>query len=752
MSRIRHLSIVVKMILVIIAIGGISVIALIGVLIWQSSIFNTQANQEVDLLVNEDFNHIAENAYAMVKIVDESVQQKVETDLNVAGYVLENAGGLSLDDETTSWQATNQLSNDTSEIQIPRLLVGEEWIGQDPDPAVEMPVVDEVQYLVGGTATIFQRMNEDGDMLRVATNVLKTDGQRAIGTYIPAVNPDGSPNTVVSTVLDGETYRGSAYVVNAWYVTAYEPLYGGDDEIIGMLYVGVKQENIGSLRKAISSIQIGETGYVFVLGGQGDDRGHYIISKGGQRDGEDIWEAQDSEGRYFIQSMVEKAVVLKPGELATEHYIWQNPGETEPRQKFARLVYYEPWDWVIGVSAYVDEFSQVQERLKGGLNDMVIWFIIAGLGLGVFAAYVVWRLAVSIARPLGVVTEAARHLSDNDLPKLVGGMEAAAQGNLDTNISLGHEFVTVNTGDELETVAEAFNKINAALSSVGEAFNRMMTDLHSIIDDVSGTSGEVEEASRQLAATAGESGNTTRQISTAIQDITEGISEQSRVVNDVSMSVDQVYRAIDGVAKGATEQADAVERASTITNLIASTMRSVAENAKGVQGQANSASDVARNGAETVDRTVEDMQAIKLQVDVSSEKVREMGTRSDQIGVILETIQDIASQTNLLSLNATIEAARAGEHGKGFAVVAAEVRRLADRTTGATQEINGIIIDIQETIAGAVAAMEESNAQVDTGVTSASQAGEALSSIHQAVSEVYNQAGVKSHKVVLPEP
>ena len=138
------------------------------------------------------------------------------------------------------------------------------------------------------------------------------------------------------------------------------------------------QEGYEKLRQTIMDIQVGKTGYVYVL----NSAGRYIISKDGKRDGADIHGAKDADGVFFIQEICRKARVLKPGEVATQFYPWQNKGEDQARLKLARIVYFEPWDWVIGASSYGDEFTEAETAIAGlGRQNLfrILWVALASM-------------------------------------------------------------------------------------------------------------------------------------------------------------------------------------------------------------------------------------------------------------------------------------------------------------------------------------------------------------------------------------
>lgn len=209
--------------------------------------------------------------------------------------------------------------------------------------------------------------------------------------------------------------------------------------------------------------------------------------------------------------------------------------------------------------------------------------------------------------------------------------------------------------------------------------------------------------------------------------------------NVVSSTATQIHATTQKIATGSANVAAQAVAVATAGEEMSATSGDIAQNCQLAAEGAQKASSAAQAGAEVVARSVAVMGHIAAKVQESAKTVALLGTRSDQIGAIIGTIEDIADQTNLLALNAAIEAARAGEQGRGFAVVADEVRALAERTTRATREIGEMIKAIQNETKGAVSAMEQGVCQVETGTEETQKSGQALQEILQQVHDVAMQ-------------
>jgi len=211
-------------------------------------------------------------------------------------------------------------------------------------------------------------------------------------------------------------------------------------------------------------------------------------------------------------------------------------------------------------------------------------------------------------------------------------------------------------------------------------------------------------------------------VSGILNQVKEAVAATASAANQISSSTEEMAAGAQEQSSQATEVAGAVEE---MTKTIYETTKNT--------GQATEASKnsgkVAKEGGKVVEETIHGMNRIAEVVKKSAETVQALGKSSDQIGEIVQVIDDIADQTNLLALNAAIEAARAGEQGRGFAVVADEVRKLAERTTKATKEIATMIKQIQKDTSGAVESMEQGTKEVEIGKQLAEKAGTSLQEI-----------------------
>jgi len=396
--------------------------------------------------------------------------------------------------------------------------------------------------------------------------------------------------------------------------------------------------------------------------------------------------------------------------------------------------------WGVYLRIPMKAVTATANRLTYQMVAIGIVLIILGL-IGIW-----WAFRWIAIRPIKVLQDAAKKLAQGETSTT--GLEKVAN-RPDELGDVGKAFnELVQFYDEISNVSQEVAqgnlqvdvKLRSEKDVLGNAIHHMIDSLRQLIGRLAESASKLNDASNQLASVATQAGQATNQIASTVQQVAKGTSQQSESINRTASSVEQMSRAISGVAKGAQEQAQAVAKASSITSQISTTVQKVAGNAQAMVKDSLESTSVAQSGAKTVEETVQGMEQIKTKVNISAQKVEDMGQRSNQIGAIVETIEDIASQTNLLALNAAIEAARAGEHGKGFAVVADEVRKLAERSSHATKEIAELVKSIRNSVSEAINAMSETLKEVEAGASKSSQAGQALAAIIKTAESVKQQA------------
>jgi methyl-accepting chemotaxis protein len=602
---------------------------------------------------HQNLEQVADLVYTASEASVSEMERRADASLRFARAMLDRRGRVSLDaSQPLAWDARNQVTGAIHRVSLPMLRVGGAGVGKNHDPGQPSASVDEIRAAGGVSTTLFQRMNDAGDMLRVATTVIGNDGRRGIGTFIAATGADGSRNPVVAAALRGERFVGRAFVVNDWYLAAYEPIRDGN-RTIGMLFVGVpEKDTVNQLLDRLETLRINATGHIVVLHGSGAARGTYLLSRDRQRDGENVWGAKDAEGRPYVEELVTKAVALGPGEAGEARLTLAEPGGAAAVAHLVRFRYFAPWDWVIAASVPEHESLAAANEVDR-INRQATVQLAAVMLVALVVTIAVWRVVSGrmAAQVRAIVTDLAQGAAQvvSAAGQLATASQSLSQGATEQAAALEETSASIEEMASMTRASAAHSQQAASLMSDVDgrvqSSRLALSTMETSMADIQAASQEVGKIIRTIdqiafqtnilalnaaveAARAGEAGMGFAVVAEEVRALAQRSAQAAKDTADlIQGSIEKTHAGTDQVANVSTAIAGIVESVATVKQLVAQVSAAGQQQAQGTEQVSEAIvhiEKVTQTTAATAEESAAASEELNAQAETSMDVVRKL--------------------------------------------------------------------------------------------------------------------------------
>jgi methyl-accepting chemotaxis protein WspA len=657
------------------------------------------------------------------------LESEVRQNLKVAEHVLAERGNLEAASGLQNWDAVNQFTGDARSITVPRARLGGQLLSSNPIPGHPLPIVDEVVSMVGGVTSIFQRITEQGDMMRVATTITDEHGRRVLGTFIPANRPDGTPNPMISSVLSRGVYVGPLVVAGNYYVGALEGIRDRSGRVDGMIHVGEKVRSQEFLQSGIERLSVRRKGEIVVIGCRGSQKGRVLISTGGESNGQLLLSDRDHHGRPYVEGEIQRVLARQPGTVLYDKYVTSNGSS-----RSAAFVYYEPWDWLIRASLDEDEYLSASVN-EASVSAQLIWsIIIVGIISLIVSIGIAYWWGGQLTKRLELLSGVAR--------KIASGNLRGAEAEIAKQTISGEGTRPANTGfrDESDTFLESFQQMTLTLGSLIGQVQRSGIQVTTSTTEIAASARHLETAATEQAASAREVSATTAGISATSAELLKSVNAVGAAVADTTSqaelghaelsrmeaSMRQLSAATASISSRLSAISDRTSRISSVVttiNKVADQTALLSVNAAieaekaGEFGKGFSvvAREISRLADQTAVATGDIALVVKEMQSSVSSGVMEMDKFSEEVRRYVQDVNKVATGMNRVidrvrALGPEFEASQEGMHTQAEAaqqineaiqqlsVAAEQSKESLSQFKHVTEQLNGSVQGLQEQV------------------------------------------------------